>query len=416
VKPVLIVEDSRTFGSFLAKRIELEINVPVEWRVSFAEATTLLSGREHEFSVGLLDLNLPDAPNGEIIELVMSKNIPVIVFTGDISDEVQDLAWSKGVVDYVPKEGVRQVEYILFMIRRLERNRAMKVLVVDDSSMARKHIAKLLRIHQYEVFEACDGADALKVMSEHEDIRMVTTDYNMPKMDGFQLTQELRGRSGKEQLAIIGISSAGDKRVATRFIKNGANDFIDKPFTSEQFYCRITQNAEMLDRFVAIEEASRRDFLTGLYNRRLFFDTAEKVFANAKRSRAPMAIAMIDIDFFKKINDTHGHSAGDETLKRVAAVLSKRFRESDIVARFGGEEFCVACSNMDAGQAFRVFDELREEVEQTKIEVDSRQIDVSVSIGVCTTVLDSLDAMIQKADALLYAAKRQGRNCVVGRE
>ena len=172
----------------------------------------------------------------------------------------------------------------------------------------------------------------------------------------------------------------------------------------------------MLDQFVAIEEASRRDELTGLNNRRFLFDTGNTLFANAKRNKLALIAAMVDVDHFKAVNDTHGHAAGDQVLKHIGTILKKRFRSADVVARFGGEEFCILCSNMDSSQVFKIFDGLREDIQNTEIRIDDLHIRVTVSIGVCLELLDSLDAMIKKADTLLYEAKRKGRNRVVGQK
>ena len=164
-----------------------------------------------------------------------------------------------------------------------------------------------------------------------------------------------------------------------------------------------------------VEEASRRDFLTGLHNRRFFLETAGKIYATAARGGLSLAIAMIDIDYFKKINDTHGHAGGDAVLKQVSKILVGRFRTADIVARFGGEEFCIACGNMDGPQAMIVFEELRAEIARTKYPFEGTEVPVSVSIGLCTERMGSLDEMINAADACLYHAKKSGRDRVAAK-
>ncbi len=407
---VLIVDDSRLFGSLLKKKIDSELNFDVIWVQTFADAVKVINDEKSDFTMGLLDLNLPDAPDGKIVDSVLAKNIPSIVFTGVFSDEVREKIWAKKVIDYVFKEGGHNLDYIVSLIRRIDRNKSISVLVVDDSQLFRTRIRDLLKVHLYNVFEANDGVEALKVLEENPGIKMVITDYNMPNMDGFQLIDEIRKKYAKEEIAIIGMS--GNNTLSARFIKHGSNDFINKEFFSEEFYCRVTQNIERLEYINTIKDASNRDFLTDMYNRRYFFDLGSKLFANAMRENITATVTMIDIDFFKKINDTYGHDAGDIVLKKVAQILKSRFRESDIVARFGGEEFCVLTFNMDYDHTFKIFEELRQKIENTEIIVNDTKINVTVSIGVCLKLIEPLDEMIKQADEMLYEAKEGGRNTI----
>jgi diguanylate cyclase (GGDEF)-like protein len=203
--------------------------------------------------------------------------------------------------------------------------------------------------------------------------------------------------------------------MAARFLKIGANDFITKQtFLTEEFYCRVTQNIENLERIHLIREASIKDALTGLYNRRYFFETGNKLFANAIRENLTITCGMIDIDHFKNVNDTYGHEAGDKTLVHISSILNHRMRNTDIVARLGGEEFCVLAINMRKEYAKKVFEELRVKVEKSSIEIeDEGKIHITVSMGVVTELADSLEDMVKKADKLLYEAKESGRNRVI---
>ena len=343
---------------------------------------------------------------------MVSRGIPAIVFTASYSDELQDTIWGRRIVDYVVKEGAYNIEYVISLIRRLELNRSIKVLVVDDSSVSRKIIRDFLEVHRYQVLEASDGKEALEVLDAERGIKMIITDFSMPNMDGFELTGQVRCKYSKEELSIIGVSAHGNPKMSARFIKNGANDFLDKPFTGDQFYCRITQNIEMLEQFEAIRNASRKDFLTGLYNRRFFFESGEKVFAMCQRQNLAPVVAMIDIDYFKRVNDTYGHDAGDAVLKAVAGVLNTRFRESDVVARMGGEEFCVLAPDMREGNAVRVFDSVRRLVEALEVNVSGQKIKATISVGICAAPCATLDDMLKEADRKLYEAKNKGRNRV----
>jgi diguanylate cyclase (GGDEF)-like protein len=163
----------------------------------------------------------------------------------------------------------------------------------------------------------------------------------------------------------------------------------------------------------ALAEASVRDFLTGLHNRRFFYESAQKCFASAQRGQITIALAMVDIDHFKKLNDTHGHEAGDEVLRNVGEVLRSSFRETDIVARMGGEEFCVLLVNMAWESAKVFFERLRVILASHEIRYKGQNLRITASIGACTGLHESLPAMIHAADEMLYKAKAAGRNRVV---
>jgi PleD family two-component response regulator len=258
---VLVVEDSVVFSSLVKKEIEAKLGMMVTLTKSYAETEKLLADMEEEnffsednFFIAVLDLNLPDAPSGKIVDLIRSKNMPAIVFTGESDDKIRELIWSKEIVDYVYKRGRPDIQYLVSLIKRIHSNQFIKILVVDDSTVFRTKVSTLLELHQYKVVQASDGIEALKKIQEHPDIALVITDYEMPKMDGFALTQKIREKHEKHELAIIGISSRSDQGFSARFLKNGANDFITKPFISEEFYCRVNQNVENIENYRRLKQ------------------------------------------------------------------------------------------------------------------------------------------------------------------
>ena len=171
-------------------------------------------------------------------------------------------------------------------------------------------------------------------------------------------------------------------------------------------------NALTYQKMVSAEQAATTDFLTGLDNRRQLLRLGVPLLAGARRHGTPLAVAMLDIDHFKRINDTWGHDAGDEVLARVGQLLKARFRTSDVVSRFGGEEFCIIAPNLPPEEAFALFDTFRQQLAAERFEFDGKQVSITISIGVSTVVIDNIDAMIAAADAQLYRAKLQGRNQV----
>ena len=172
-------------------------------------------------------------------------------------------------------------------------------------------------------------------------------------------------------------------------------------------------NALTYQKMITAEQAATTDFLTGLNNRRQLLRLGVPMVAGAHRAGTPLAVAMLDIDHFKRINDTWGHDAGDEVLCRVAQLLQKNFRTSDVVARFGGEEFCVIAANLGPDAALELFEGFRKQLAAETFEFGGQTVSLTISIGIATQVMDSIDTMISAADALLYRAKEAGRNRVV---
>ena len=411
---LLLIDDSRLIAGLLTTRLERIPGVRVATAGSLARARELLARHPHRFALALADLVLPDAPDGEAIDLVTRAGVPAVVLSASFSPSVRETQLGKQrVVDYLLKDSPASIELAARLVERLLRNRDIQVLVVDDSALMRSHTARLLASHRYQVLQAGDGAQALEVLRAEPGIRLVVTDFHMPGMDGVELVKEIRKLRSREQVAVIGVSSSSQHLMSAQFIKSGANDFLTKPFLDEEFFCRVTHSVEMLECIDALRDASVRDFLTGLHNRRHLFDTGETLFASARRGHLRLAAAMIDIDLFKRINDTHGHDAGDAVIRNVAQRLRRRLRKTDVVARIGGEEFCVLAVNLDPDAAPRVFEALRADIEASPVVLGDRTIHATVSIGVCLEPHESLHACVNRADELLYRAKAGGRNRVV---
>ncbi len=412
---VLIVEDSRSISGLLSSSIT-KLNLDVILASSMAEAEHYLEQQGSEFFVALLDLNLPDAPDGEVVECVLAYGIPPIILTGSLSDNLHDEMTEKPIIDYVVKRNINEIEYVIDMVRRLRDNRLCKALVVDDSKSSRLMLRSLLERHYFNVLEASDGVEALATLDVHNDIQLIIVDYNMPNMDGIELTAKVRSQYSRNEIAIIGISASGGGTTTVKFLKAGANDFITRPFLHEELYCRINQNIDAIRSFEHLKNAANKDFLTGLHNRKYLFDAGSKLFENACRENISLMAAMIDIDHFKEINDNHGHQVGDRALQHIASKLKQLLRGTDIIARVGGEEFCLLCVNAGSGATSErdLLANLCDVVQYSPLDVnDFLSITLTISIGYTTEIPDTLEEMVNNADAALYRAKQSGRNKVV---
>lgn len=250
---ILLVEDSKAFSEMLQAILGENPEYSVHAAASFAEAQKLVNDAGRDFEIALLDLNLPDAPNGEIVDLVVGADIKSIVFTTETGRNKQERIWKKGICDYVLKEGTHNIDYLQHMIERILKNRDIKVLVVDDNLSVQMHTEELLKIHNFQVLSASDGRHALEVLKENPDIQLVITDSEMPNMDGITLIKHIRKLYKSDEMAVLGMSALDKEGISARFIKNGANDFLPYPFTPEEFYCRVNQNLDRLERISHLE-------------------------------------------------------------------------------------------------------------------------------------------------------------------
>jgi len=410
---ILVIEDNKTLANLIAKKISVELDVEVDVAYNMSEAKLFLKG--YKYFLTLSDINLPDAPNGEIVDYVIKTGNHVIILTSNIDKNFRKKMFEKNIIDYIYKSGVEDINYIISNIKRLIKNSKHKVMVVDDSVVFRKQMKDMLENLFFKVVTVAHGEEAINLLeSTNDDISLVLTDYNMPVMNGLELTSEIRKNYKKSDLSVIALSGKSDDEEIALFLKSGANDFIKKPFSKEEFSCRINNSIEALENIQEITNQAIRDFLTGLYNRRYFFKEVSKYFNDAIENGESFSIAMVDIDHFKKINDTYGHDTGDKVIVKLADLLRSETSKDDIVARFGGEEFCILLKDISSEKAIDSMERIREKVENSVMFSDKdEEIRYTISIGLATTYENTLDDTVNEADMHLYSAKEGGRNQVV---
>ncbi len=410
---ILVIEDNKTLANLMAKKITFELNMEVDIAYRLSEAKLFL--QRYAYFVVLTDLNLPDAPNGEIVDYLLQKQEKVIVLSGNIDKNFRKTMMKKNIIDYIKKSGAQDIKYVISMLKRLEKNQQHTVLVVDDSMTIRAQMKSLLENLMFKVITVAHGEEAVNILQTNSNISLVLTDYNMPVMNGLELTVELRKRFDKNDLAIIALSSNDDEEVIALFLKNGANDYIKKPFSKEEFYCRVDNTIEALENLQMILNSANRDFLTGLYNRRYFFNHIDTVIEEAKESFKELYIAMIDIDNFKTINDTCGHDNGDQAIIALSEILRTNTHQEDLVARFGGEEFCIAFLAPNDNSAFEILERIRKKVEKFRMKTSGgEEIGFTISIGLTKHSEDgNINETINEADLNLYNAKENGKNQII---
>lgn len=410
---VLLIEDSRTVRAQLREFIGLLDHVDLVEAGTLAEAQTILQRRTTEFFCAIVDLTLPDARGLESVLAVRAHGVPIIVLTGTVDPVIRQMVLAQQVIDYIVKNGISAIEDTAYLVGRLRQNQSMKVIVADDSRTFRTYVGELLARYHFTVHEATDGAVALDLLTAHPDTALLLTDYHMPNLNGLELIRQVRQQHRREDLAIIALSQSGHPDLSAAMLKAGANDYMPKNFLVEEFYCRLVQNANMVHYVRTLQDMANRDYLTRLHNRRHLYQAAERLYAETKRQGDMLAVAMVDADRFKRINDQHGHAAGDEALKCIARVLRRTCLRGDLVARYGGEEFVCAMRVAHREDAWQRFENLRQAIETIELKWEGTPIPITVSIGLTTDFRESFVAMLDLADQAVFHAKAEGRNRIV---
>lgn len=404
-KLVLILEQDAALAKRLVTTIETHAKVHFVIAPTSDEALTILDKDMDTILAVVVNLQTADAQ--DVLKMLTPKGIPSILYNQD------DGLLKQGETENLMGEQDALPELVGVAIAKIAANFEKTILIVDDSRSMRIALSRFLSVRGYQLVEAQDGQQALDRLAEYPGIRLVITDNEMPNMDGITLVKELRKQFSKDDLAVIGISAKTSPVLSVQFINNGANDFLHKPFQKEELYCRVEHNLEMLNRIDIIRDLSNRDFLTRLFNRRYFFENAETFINRIIDEGGRCCMGMIDIDHFKRVNDTYGHDVGDEVLKSVSDCILYHFPKKAIVSRFGGEEFCVLSGADGLADMMIRFEDLRKTVEVATTTVKDETVKVTISIGLCCET-EPLATMLKLADSRLYTAKETGRNRVVG--
>jgi two-component system, cell cycle response regulator len=296
----------------------------------------------------------------------------------------------------------------------------VSILIVDDEADSRDTLAELLAEKGYDVQGAASGSAALD-MIESGTYDLVITDLIMPRVDGIALTKNIRSQN--LDMPIIVVTGFATIEYAVESMKAGAFDFITKPFNFEQIAFTIEKALETKRlRQLASEsefyrQLSHSDELTQLANYRAFYETFQREIERAQRYNHSLALLMIDIDDFKKCNDTYGHLSGDEVLKQMADLIRQNTRGSDFVARYGGEEFFAVLPETDEPEALAVAERIRSEIERYVFLDENRNAieHLSVTVGISSLPLRATNKrdLIRTADFALYRGKSAGKNRVV---
>lgn len=326
--------------------------------------------------------------------------------------------------------------------RNVTETQLPSVLVVDDDSSDRAFLGEQLATAGYHVTTAANGLDALRRL-QAEWAPIIIVDWLMPKMGGLELCRAIRAHEaiGFAYVIVVSADSAGDDHLFEAF-QAGADDFLTKPYRVKELLARLgagqrilklhdelhrrtrevhryNAEIEIVNRKLAVANErlkllATRDELTGLWNRREALSRLSEAWGAAARHGHALSLMAMDIDGFKRINDTYGHAAGDAVLRDTALTLKANARRDEAVCRVGGEEFIIICSGSDEAQAAHGAERLRRAIETSVIEYAGQKFRVTISAGVAERMpqMNGSEALLRAADTALYAAKASGRNRV----
>jgi len=326
--------------------------------------------------------------------------------------------------------------------------KTLKVLYVEDNTGAQKSILLLLKNFFDDIITANDGLDGLEKF-KHNKFDLIISDIRMPKMNGIDMCKKIKENTNSRpyDIPIIITTAHNESDILLECIKLNIDGFLLKPINFKQLEKTIRQVCERIyyqrksleyeqtleqlveERTKELEIAKQeliqmanKDPLTNLYNRRYFTEISKTLIEITKREKDSLSALMIDIDRFKNINDTYGHAIGDKVIKKLAKTLLKYTRNSDVVVRFGGEEFVILLPNTNIEGAISIGKKIRSAIEEQEVKVndiDNTILKFTVSIGISQCICKDeiiIDNLIRRTDEALYEAKRSGRNKVVAFE
>ncbi|MCW8899388.1 MAG: diguanylate cyclase [Gammaproteobacteria bacterium] len=417
----LIIESTRHYRSVLDKILS---DIGVECDIFENAEEALKSTTKAEYAFILVSRYLDDT-TGELFlhryreKYVLGEALTIMLTSGEVSSVMMDANNAGFKLVFNKKELDSIQTFLTSVLNNRTLNLKGKILFIEDQKSVAAATIAIFKNYQADIDHVVSFVDAKEKFSNNF-YDLVITDYHLENEEtGDDIIQLVRGYADvdKALIPILVVSGEADQKKRTSFLRNGANDFIIKPYDDDELIVRssnLIQNKRIFEQAKKQQKELTRlamtDQLTGLYNRHSLFDIGPKYLSDAIRHKFSVSLLVIDLDHFKKINDTHGHGAGDNVLKAVGQVLNDNCRPEDFVARYGGEEFVMILTHCDIDFTLRKAENIRLAIEESK----PNNLMMTASIGAAAlNKKDDFESLFEKADRAVYEAKDSGRNRVV---
>lgn len=292
----------------------------------------------------------------------------------------------------------------------------MDILIVDDDPITRLALCAAVEEWSFVPIVADSAEDALQILSSDTPPHLLIIDWSMPGMSGVELCKKLRARPDGQFFYILMVTGKDGNDAVVEAMESGADDFLSKPFDPRILKVRLGAGSRIVRLEQTLNQLASRDSLTQCWNRRMIDELMTSAIAESSRKGTPLTLMVIDIDHFKKVNDTYGHASGDIALKHTVELLNQNLREYDQVGRYGGEEFVVLLPSTDKDSAWGIAERIRSSIQFSPAVIsDSESIPLTVSIGIAETHHgdETPLSLFERGDKALYTAKQSGRNRVV---
>lgn len=288
----------------------------------------------------------------------------------------------------------------------------MRVLIADDDRLSARMLEASLKAGGYEVLVAGDGGQAWQILKADDRPQIAILDWMMPVIDGLEVCRRVRRSSGPYVYILLLTGNTDPDSVVTG-MDAGADDYIRKPFHPAELKARLRSGKRIVDLEEKLRRQAMHDSLTGILNRGAIMERFSIEMDRTHRDNGNLCIAMVDLDHFKRVNDTCGHTVGDTVLSETASRMASVLRPYDSIGRYGGEEFIIVFPKCDAAHAFAIADRVRRSISIQPVRTNWDAVTVTASIGIAEArpLMDS-DAVIREADNALFRAKQAGRNRV----
>jgi len=410
---VLVAEQEQAVRDMLVQQVFEALGVQADAVNTSSAVRKLLNSQTSDYVLAIVGTRLPDAPEGEVLETLREFQIPTIAISSNVTEKVAPRLLERNILDCVLRRSDEDLDIIADIVKRTLLNNERKIIFLGNNDFNRKSIREMLDIHRYTVIDVRSESEVRRQLDNHRDTTLVLIDDSALQEDELGLISSLRQYYRREDLGIISVCDEADPNRSARMLKAGANDVLCKPVQTSEFYYRIRQCVESVERVREIKFSNIRDTLTGVYNRDYLFEVGEKMYASAQRGDISLTMAMLQIDNFDQLTVEYGIEASNQVLKTIAPLLQKELRKNDVVARYNAGTFVALASNVGDHNAIMVLERIRQLVARTPVHCGSSVLNITASIGATTYPDETFIAMIGNAQQSLRQAIDSGQNSVV---